>query len=248
MKILIIEDEARIARRVERMAALHFEGNALISICDSFKKGMDFLDKETIDILLLDLNLNGRDGFELLQSVTSRSFQTIVVSANTENAMRAFELGVLDFVAKPFDQDRLSLALSRATTIKKELNGALRFLTVRKNGGVRLIELTKLSYIKGAGIYSELHLLDGSSILHDKGLDSLEKILPSDFERIHKSYIIPIGQTDNILIASGSKYSLQLKTGENLPIGRSRYKDFRNRLNLTSPEVAAKAIRSSDHE
>lgn len=232
MRILIIEDEARIARRIERMTTAYFEGNAVVSNCDSIKKGMDFLEKETIDILLLDLNLNGRDGFEILQSVTSKSFQTIVVSANTENALRAFELGVLDFVPKPFDEKRLSMALSRATTTKKELNGAVRFLSVKKNGMIRLIALEELNYIKGAGIYSELHLLDGNSAIHDKGLDALEKILPSGFERIHKSYIIPVGQTENILVSSGSKYSLRLKNGEILPIGRTRYSAFRERVIL----------------
>lgn len=193
---------------------------------------MDFLKKNTIDILLLDLNLNGRDGFEILQSLTSRTFQTIVVSANTENALRAFELGVLDFVPKPFDQERLAMALSRATAGKKELNSDLRYLTVRKNGSVRLIELNQLSYIKGAGIYSELHLLDGSHVLHDKGLDALERLLPAGFERIHKSYLVQIKQTENILIAPGTKYAVQLKNGEILPIGRSRYKAFRARIGL----------------
>jgi len=233
MKVLIIEDEARIARRLERMSVAHFEGNVVVNICDSLKKGLDFLEKESIDILLLDLNLNGRDGFEVLQTITARSFQTIVVSANTENALRAFELGVLDFVPKPFDQDRLSLALSRATSVKKDLDGSLRFLSVRKNGSIRLVELTQLNYIKGAGIYTELHLLDGSRALHDKGLDALEKILPPGFERIHKSYIVQIGQAEIILVSSGSKYSLRLKNTEILPIGRSKYKAFRARMELS---------------
>jgi len=232
MRILIIEDEARIAKRIERMTALYFEGNSVIHVFDSLKKGMDFLEKNTVDILLLDLNLNGRDGFEILQSLTSQTFQTIVVSANTENALRAFELGVLDFVPKPFDQERLALALGRAIAGKKELGNDLRYLTVRKNGSIRLIELNQLHYIKGAGIYSELHLADGSSVLHDKGLDALERLLPAGFERIHKSYLVQIKQTKKILIASGTKYALQLKSGEILPIGRSRYKAFIERIGL----------------
>jgi DNA-binding LytR/AlgR family response regulator len=237
MRILIIEDEARIARRLERMAGAYFEGNAVVDICDSLKKGVDFLERETIDILLLDLNLNGKDGFDILQTFTARSFQTIVVSANTENAMRAFELGVLDFVPKPFDQERLSLALSRATTGKKDINNSLRFLSVRKNGSIRLIELAQLRFIKGAGIYSELHLLDGSSLLHDKGLDALEKILPSAFQRIHKSYIVQVSQTEVILVSSGSKYSLRLKNAEILPIGRSRYRAFKAVLEPRGDEL-----------
>lgn len=230
MRILIIEDEARIARRIERMTTDFFEGNATISIIDSLKKGIEFLEKEKINILLLDLNLNGRDGFEVLSTMTSRSFQTIVVSANTENALRAFELGVLDFVPKPFDRERLFLALNRAVTLKKESNNSIRYLSVRKTGSIKLIDLDQMGYIQGAGIYSEIHLLDGTKELHDKGLDALEKILPSGFERIHKSYIINIVQADRILVSSGSRYNLQLKNGEVLPIGRSRYKDFKQQF------------------
>jgi len=230
MRILIIEDEARIARRIERMTNDFFEGNATISIIDSLKKGIEFLEKEKINILLLDLNLNGRDGFEVLSTMTSRSFQTIVVSANTENALRAFELGVLDFVPKPFDRERLFLALNRAVTLKKESNNSIRYLSVRKTGSIKLIDLDQMGYIQGAGIYSEIHLLDGSKELHDKGLDTLEKILPSGFERIHKSYIINIVQADRILVSSGSRYNLQLKNGEVLPIGRSRYKGFKQQF------------------
>jgi DNA-binding LytR/AlgR family response regulator len=230
MRILIIEDEARIARRIERMTNDFFEGNATISIIDSLKKGIEFLEKEKINILLLDLNLNGRDGFEVLSTMTSRSFQTIVVSANTENALRAFELGVLDFVPKPFDRERLFLALNRAVTLKKESNNSIRYLSVRKTGSIKLIDLDLMGYIQGAGIYSEIHLLDGTKELHDKGLDTLEKILPSGFERIHKSYIINIVQADRILVSSGSRYNLQLKNGEVLPIGRSRYKDFKQQF------------------
>ncbi|WP_316828640.1 LytTR family DNA-binding domain-containing protein [Pedobacter miscanthi] len=230
MKILIIEDEARIARRIERMTNDFFEGNASINIIDSLKKGIDFLEKETVNILLLDLNLNGRDGFEVLSTMTSRSFQTIVVSANTENAMRAFELGVLDFVPKPFDSDRLFLALSRAITITKENNTSIRYLSVRKSGSIKLIELEHIAYIQGAGIYSEIHLSNGTKELHDKGLDTLERILPFGFERIHKSYIVNIVRADQILVSSGSRYQLQLKNGEVLPIGRSRYKTFREQF------------------
>ncbi len=230
MRILIIEDEARIARRIERMTNDFFEGNATISIIDSLKKGIEFLEKEKINILLLDLNLNGRDGFEVLSTMTSRSFQTIVVSANTENALRAFELGVLDFVPKPFDRERLFLALNRAVTLKKESNNSIRYLSVRKTGSIKLIDLDQMGYIQGAGIYSEIHLLDGTKELHDKGLDALEKILPSGFERIHKSYIINIVQADRILVSSGSRYNLQFKNGEVLPIGRSRYKDFKQQF------------------
>ncbi len=66
-----------------------------------------------IDVLFLDLNLNGKDGFDLLKTSVSGAFHVIIISAHTEQALKAFEYGVLDFVGKPFNKERLARALDR---------------------------------------------------------------------------------------------------------------------------------------
>ncbi|WP_316769498.1 LytR/AlgR family response regulator transcription factor [Pedobacter frigiditerrae] len=230
MRVLIIEDEARIAKRLDRMASNYFEQNSTISICDSVQKGMAHIDNNEIDLLLLDLNLNGENGFDLLESVVSRSFHTIIVSANTDKAIMAFEYGVLDFVPKPFDEIRLAQAFKRINYNVKPSDEALKFLAVKKAGNIKLIPIEDLLYIKGAGIYTELHLRNGKQELHDKSLESLELLLPDSFERIHKSYLVSLELAEKILIQPGSKYSLLLKSGEQLPIGRSKYKDLKNKI------------------
>lgn len=230
MRVLIIEDEARIARRLERMASNYFEQNSTISICDSVQKGMAYIENNEIDLLLLDLNLNGENGFDLLESVVSRSFHTIIVSANTDKAILAFEYGVLDFVPKPFDEIRLTQAFKRMITNVKPIEESLKFLAIKKAGNIKLIDIDDLLYVKGAGIYSELHLRNGKQELHDKSLESLEQLLPHSFERIHKSYLVSLELAEKIIIEPGSKYSLMLKSGEQLPIGRSKYKDLKGKI------------------
>ncbi|RZK58375.1 MAG: response regulator [Pedobacter sp.] len=230
MRLLIIEDEARIAKRLDRMASNYFEQNSTISICDSVQKGMAYIENNEIDLLLLDLNLNGENGFDLLESVVSKSFHTIIVSANTDKAIMAFEYGVLDFVPKPFDEIRLAQAFKRINTNVKPSDESLKFLAVKKAGNIKLIDIDDLLFIKGAGIYSELHLRSGKQELHDKSLESLELLLPSSFERIHKSYLVSLALAEKIVVQSGSKYSLLLKNGEQLPIGRSKYKDLKNKI------------------
>lgn len=231
MRILIIEDEGRIAKRLERMTRSFFEQNLLdLTICDSLQKGLLFIESHPIDILLLDLNLNGENGFEVLESVVAGSFHTIIVSAYTDKAIMAFAYGVIDFVPKPFDEQRLSVAFKRIAASGKQVENSMKFLAVKKAGNLRLIDIDDVLYIKGAGIYSELHLKNGKEELHDKSLDMLEQLLPDSFERIHRSYIIPLEQIDKVIIQSGSKYNLLLKNGEVLPIGRSRYKDLKSRL------------------
>lgn len=230
MRILIIEDEARIARRLERMATNFFEQNSVIAICDSVDKGLAYLDNNTIDLLLLDLNLNGENGFDVLGSVVSKSFHTIIVSAYTDKAIEAFEYGVLDFVPKPFDEIRLGQAFKRITNAIKTTDEALKFLAVKKASNIKLINIDDLLYIKGAGIYTELYLKNGSSELHDKSLEALAQLLPNSYERIHKSYLVSLALAEKIVVEPGSKYSLLLKNGELLPIGRSRYAELKERM------------------
>lgn len=230
MKILIIEDEARIAKRIERMTRDFFDKETEILLCDSIENGLNIIEQNSIDLLLLDLNLNGEDGFDVLQNVVARSFQTIIISAYTDKAITAFGYGVLDFVPKPFDENRLTQAFMRFTTPGKQLNEDINFLAVKKGKAVRLIRIKDIRYIKGAGIYTELHLSDNRIELHDKSLESLEKLLPSTFERIHKSFIVCWHEADKLIVEPGGKYSMLLKNGEFLPVGRSKYKEIRHKM------------------
>lgn len=230
MKILIIEDEARIAKRIERMTRDFFDKETGILLCDSVENGLSIIDQNSIDLLLLDLNLNGEDGFDVLQNVVARSFQTIIISAYTDKAITAFGYGVLDFVGKPFDENRLTQAFRRFTSPEKQPNGDLQFLAVKKGKTIRLVPIKDIRYIKGAGIYTELHLSDNRIELHDKSLESLEKLLPSTFERIHKSFIVCWHEADKLIVESGGKYSMLLKNGELLPVGRSKYKEIRRKM------------------
>ncbi|WP_166923246.1 LytR/AlgR family response regulator transcription factor [Flavobacterium poyangense] len=230
MKILIIEDEARIAKRIERMTRDFFDKDIQIFVCDALENGLSTIEENSIDLLLLDLNLNGENGFEILQTFVAGSFQTIIISAYTDKAITAFNYGVLDFVPKPFDQKRLEQAFERYTATGKQSGSEVRFLAVRKAKTFKLIPINEILYIKGAGIYTELHLSNDKIELHDKSLEALEKLLPETFERIHKSYILSWQQAEKIVVEAGGKYSMQLKSGALLPIGRARYKEIKQKL------------------
>ena len=230
MKIRIIEDEARIAKRIERMTRDFFNKEVQILLCDSLENGLSAIETDTIDLLLLDLNLNGENGFDILQTVVARSFQTIIISAYTDKAITAFNYGVLDFVPKPFDEKRLSQAFMRFTSPEKQASGNIQFLAVKKTKTIQLIAIKDIRYIKGAGIYTELHLVNGRTELHDKSLETLEKLLPSSFQRIHKSYILCWNEADKLVVEAGGKYNMLLKNAELLPVGRSKYKEIRHRM------------------
>jgi len=230
MKILIIEDEQIIANRLLRMTQ-NFFGAVLEQIdhCESLSEGLTFIENTKIDLLLLDLNLNGEDGFEVLKNVVGQSFHTIIVSAYKDKAIEAFEYGVLDFVPKPFIEKRLHQALSRSKPTESTPNGSvdLKFLSIIKKGSHHLLDVSQLKYIKGARVYAELFLKDGTQEIHNKSLDTLIQLLPDHFERIHKSYIVDMKEVEALEAKSGGKYSVVLKSGDTLPVSRSKYKDLK---------------------
>ena len=86
------------------------------------------------------------------------------------------------------------------------------------------------SYVQGADNYTELVLHGGRRVLHDKTLEKLEAVLPDDFERIPKSYLVRLSAVKQLHVHAGSQCTAELATGEVIPVGRTRYKALRERL------------------
>ncbi|WP_271404959.1 LytR/AlgR family response regulator transcription factor [Tenacibaculum soleae] len=229
MNILIIEDEIRIAKRIERMTKEFFLNTLQnINSVQSLVEGVNFIKNNKLDLVLLDLNLNGKNGFDILKETVSGSFHTIIISANKEKALKAFEFGVLDFIPKPFNQKRIDLAFNRIVKKEEVSTENLQFLAVKKRGVTNLVNINDVNYVKGAGVYTEIHLTNGDKELHDKSLEKLSQLLPESFQRIHKSYLVKITEIKEIIVQTGSKYSIELKNGEILPVGRTKYKELKN--------------------
>lgn len=231
MRLLIVEDEPLIAQRLERMCR-EILGAQLETVDHAARSDETAarLAGTPIDLLLLDLNLKGSDGMLLLKHSVAGSFHTIIVSANTDRALEAFEHGVLDFVPKPFSRERLAAALARSTSAEARADYAAKFLAVRKYGRVELVRVDDVVYAKGAGAYSELVLESGATELHDKSLEKLQALLPPVFERIHKSYLVRMSAVKTLHAQEGSHYEAELKSGVRLPIGRTRYKEIREKI------------------
>ncbi|TNE29001.1 MAG: response regulator transcription factor [Alphaproteobacteria bacterium] len=229
IRILSLEDEPVIADRIRRLCA-EFLGDRIKihSNCDTVNEALRQAATGSYDLFLLDLNLHGEDGFELLRRSTSYSAQVIVISAYKDRALEAFDFGVTDFVAKPFAAERLKLALDRFDG-KARRDRAPSFLTFRSPGQTQVVDLGSVVFIAGADQYSEVHLADGNQKLHDKSLGQFERLLPDNYLRIHKSYIVRLDLIDCLEINEGSRYFVVLKTGQKLPVGRTRYSILREK-------------------
>ncbi len=224
MHLLIVEDEASVAERIERLTRQVLgEKIDKLSYAPTLAAGMHYVRTQPIDVLLLDLNLNGQDGFSLLKDLVSYSFHTIIISANTHQALEAFEYGVLDFIPKPFTQERLSKAFARYHDITNYSRHQTQYLTVRKKGELLVLNTNDILYIKGSGNYSEVVLQDHRCLLHDKSLNRLEVLLPQTFKRVHRSYICNWAFVKRLINHGAGKHEIELHNGLLIPVSRTKF-------------------------
>ncbi len=225
MSVLICEDEPFVARRLQRFLTELFPKGTVINYVNSIPEVNIFLSSNNIKVLFLDLNLHGQDGFEILKKFLNRHFQTIIVSAYTEQALTAFEYGVLDFVPKPFTKDRLAKAIDRLNS-NKAPNEIIKHLSVKDKDKLIFIDISEIKYIKASSNYSEIYLTDASWYLQSKSLNSLMLTLPSIFIRVHKSYAINKSFLKAIKTIRHNTYSAVLEGDVEIPISREKRKEL----------------------
>ena len=231
MRILIVEDEEPIAEDI-RDICMHILGGRVDFIrCElTLGNALHFLAEKQIDLLILDLNLSGRNGFAILEEAVSYSFQTIVVSANIDRAIEAFEYGVIDFIPKPYNEERFKKALARFDSNHGTRERSVKYLSIRRSGGIKLVDIRDIKFIKGADVYTELYLNNDSKELYDKSLNDLSRLLPASFVRIHKSYMVDLSVIKSVKIRGGGRYAVELVSNEVLPVSRMRIAELKRKL------------------
>lgn len=228
VNILAVDQEPADVRLLENYCRSILAGKLEnFSSAESLPAAADRLNKARVDVVLLDPQLARHDGLDLLAGRNGWTFQTIIVSAHTELAMRAFDYGVTDFVPKPVDQGRLARALHRITNPPDHVKTPEPFIAVRRLGRIDLIPVDELLYVEGADKYSELVLANGQRSFHDKCLGRVETSLPPSFVRIHKSYVVRFAMIARLHVLKGSRYFAELRNGLRLPVGRSRYEQIK---------------------
>jgi DNA-binding LytR/AlgR family response regulator len=229
MKILIVEDEVVAARMLKKMIIQHLGDRVeSIQIQSSLIGSQCYIWEHPIDLLFLDLDLDGDDGFNLLKEAVAGSFHTIIISAHVNRAVEAFEYGVLDFIPKPCSDERLKTTINRYNASFP--NNGIKFLAVVRESQVTLIHLEHIIYFEADNKKVKIFRKDGEVLIHNKMLQNLEMILPPRFIRIHRSYIINLHEIRSIDIQPNHAYTLMLKNGNRLPVSRSAYQTLKKRM------------------
>jgi len=221
MTVLIVEDELPAQRRLVRLLRTHpAYSDAAIRCADDVTEARRVLAADQVQLVLLDLDLHGDDGFSVLSAATDADTRVVVVSAHADRALQAFEVGVVDFVAKPVNAARLLLALGRAqpSTVGRRATE----LIVRSRHGLERIKVEDILHISGADDYVTLTLTTGRRLLHDEPISHLERHLPSAFVRVHRSHIVRHDAVSRILDGPSGTRVVELRSGLRIPVSRRR--------------------------
>lgn len=186
---IIIEDEPLAAERLKTYISKH-PSLQLISSFESGKAGLDFLQKNEIDIVFLDLNLGEISGIHILEN-NNISSQVIITTAYQEYALKGFELDVVDYLLKPFVEERWLVSVEKAMNrIEAKRAGNDRFVMIKTEHRLEKIFLRDILFIEGMGDYRRIHTVHKKIMTLQTFIEMEEMFTQSDIVRVHKSYMV----------------------------------------------------------
>lgn len=262
IRVLLVDDEplARqlLADLIEEMPDVELVGEA-----GNGRKAVKLIRSLKPDLVFLDVQMPGLTGPEVVREIGPDAMPvTIFVTAYDQYALKAFELSALDYLLKPFDDERFEQAIARArkiielqevgamterlrTLLESESEAQrpesgdpaptpryLERIAVDLRGRMRIIAVDDLEYITASGPYAELHVGEQTFLIREQMRTLEEGLDPGEFFRIHRSAIVRLDRIETLLNGAGGDYAVRLKDGTELSVSRSRREALMQRLGI----------------
>jgi len=248
IKALVVDDEPLARRRIRRLLA-HDPELVVIGECGSATEALQLADAGVPDLVLLDVSMPAQDGFELLQRWSERGIEPFVifVTAFSDHAVRAFEVDAVDYLLKPFDDERFTTAMARAKAVIKagraagtSASGATRpgtepgsaaagypqRLLVAEEGRVLFLPTREVEFVQSAGKHVKIFAQGRCHLLRQPMHELEARLDPNQFVRVHRSNIVNVDQIVEMHPLFQGDYELVLKRGTRIALSRR----FRHRL------------------
>lgn len=227
MNVLIVDDEELARKKIRRF--LGECGDFSIHEAKNGVEALQLLRELRLDLVFLDIEMPGLNGFEVLQNLEARPFKLIFQTAHDEFAVRAFDENACDYLLKPFDLPRFRRALDRSLqregksdlkNLEKTLSRSMEKISVRQGSKVRIVPVAEIEYFTSKDHYTFIHIAS-EELICELSLSYLEERLNADkFMRIHRNSIV---RTDQITaVHGGQNAKVELKSGIKLDVSRAR--------------------------
>ena len=243
IRVLIVDDES-LAREMLREMLQSDRQVVIVGESANGREAVDAIQTHSPDLIFLDVQMPEMDGFEVLEALGKGPIPHVVfVTAYDQYAVRAFEVHALDYLLKPFDQERFDISWQRVRAqVLRDRNGGvdqrilalleelkagskyLERLVIKAGGRIYFLETNEIDWIEAEGNYVSVHSGKKSHLLRET-ISSLESQLdPKKFVRIHRSSIVRIDRIQELQPWFHGEYRVILNNGTQLTLSRN-YRD-----------------------
>ncbi len=254
IRVLIVDDEPLARQRLEDLLS-PYPDVSIVGQVDNGSDAVKMLLEENVDLVFLDVQMPLKTGLEVVGEVGAENMPlTIFVTAYDRYALHAFDVAAVDYLLKPFDDERFEQAFERArnTLRLKEVDAVkhrllalfrddeekaperryLERVAVDMRGKVQVVPVEHIDFITASGPYAELHVDDNTFLIREQMQTLEDRLNPADFFRIHRSTIVRLNLIESLHHAPGGDYAVTLKSGERLKVSRGRRDELAERLGL----------------
>ena len=266
LRVLVVDDEPLARQRVLDLLAREPDVE-VVGTAGTGRQAVVALAERggAVDLVFLDVQMPGLSGLDVVRKVGAEAMPAVVfVTAYDHHALAAFDVAAVDYLLKPFDDDRFAQALDRARRAVRlrevdALRGRLAALlgasapdaappvapgagrpefleriAVEARGHVRLVPVEAVDYVEADGPYAVLHVGPDTHAVRERMQALEDRLDPARFFRIHRSTIVQIDRVEALLTAPGGDYAVRLRDGTRLGLSRSRRDAFAARLGIGS--------------
>lgn len=236
IRAIIVEDEPNNRENLQKLLSDFCPSVEVVALCVSALDGRQKIIELNPDLVFLDIEMPGGDGFSMLESLSKFDFEVIFVTAFTNYAVKAIKFSALDYIVKPIDTIELLKAVDKATekVYKKQENlrmqnlvgnrhreGDKQILALPLSDKIEFVEISSIIRCESDGNYTFFHLKNGEKLLISKTLKEYDELLsPFNFLRVHQSHLINLNEVKSFIKTDGGY--IQMKDGSSITISRQR--------------------------
>lgn len=249
LSVVVADDEAPARQRIIDLLRGDSRVATIVEASDGLS-AVEVIQDRKPDLVFLDVEMPELNGLEVVAEVGPNLMPlTVFVTAYDVHAIRAFEANALDYLLKPFSDERFEMTMARVGTRMDErsvrefgrrvlrmvsaeqvVNAPLDRLVVKSGGSTRFVRVADIDWIEAAGVYATLHI-GGKEVLYRAALNELaERLDPIRFVRVHRSAIVNIESIVQLEPISHGEFEVVLKDGSRSRISRTYRGQLEKRL------------------
>jgi two-component system LytT family response regulator len=234
LRVAIADDEPLARRRLRGLLERDPEV-AVVAECRNGPETVDAVTTRRPELLFLDVVMPGRDGLGVLEHLApAQRPHTVLVTAHDRFALRAFDLHAVDYLLKPYDDDRFAIALARAKTAARQRSAsAVEHLVIRGPRATALVAIDAIDWIEAADNYVEVHAGTACHLLRTTLTDLEARLAASPLVRVHRRAIVNVRKVRELRPTPHGDLRLVLDGGVAIPLGRRYRSAVEQRLGLT---------------